>query len=246
MILADDGSKPEIEEIFRRFSREALFSTAFLRQEDRGWGKPRMLNWSVLEAKADVICFTDADCVPHRHFVRSHLEEAGENRVLCGRRVDLMEKIAPEISREHVRTGQLESPLWLLGRIFKGEADYGEQGFYISRLPFRIARAFSRKPTLLGSNFSVRKQSLLDLNGFDESFTVPGIGEDTDMQRRFEMAGLKLRWITHRAIQYHLWHPLTPVGRQAHDIFESLKSGGNQRALKGIQEFLPEWEAAGL
>ena len=85
--------------------------------------------------------------------------------------------------------------------------------------------------------------SLLEVNGFDESFNFPGIGEDTDLQRRLEKAGLSIRWITYRAIEYHLWHPLTQVGKEAHQIFDSLNSRGSKTAVKGIREFLPEHKA---
>ena len=244
LILADDGSGPEVEEIFKRFSKEVSIPTTYLRQEDRGWGKLRMLNWAALEAKADYVCFTDGDCIPHRHFVRNHLEESDERTVQCGRRVDLMEKISPAISEEDVRSGRVDSVIWLAERILKDEVDFGWRGFHLPRILARMIDAL-RAPTLLGSNMSLHKKWLLELNGFDESFTVPGIGEDTDMQRRFEMAGLDVRWITYRAIQYHLWHPPTAVGKVAHEIFESVKSRRNKTALKGIKEFLPEFKSLG-
>ena len=244
LILADDGSMPEVDEICRNFAREVSFPITYLWQEDRGWGKLRMLNWAILEAKADYLCFTDGDCIPHRHFVKCHAEESNEKTVQCGRRVDLMEKISPAISTEDVRAGRLDCKRWLVERILKDEVDYGWKGFYLPRFLARTVASFSRKPALLGSNMSLHKKWLTEVNGFDESFTVPGIGEDTDMQRRFEMLGLKIGWITYRAIQYHLWHPLTPVGKEAHEIFESVKSRKNKTAIKGIREFLPEFEAA--
>ena len=244
LILADDGSRPEIEDFFKAFGREAPFPTTYLWQEDRGWGKPRMLNWAILEARGEVVCFTDADCIPHRHFVRSHAQEARDKTVQCGRRVDLMEKISPAITAADIERGCFDSAAWMAEKILKGEVDFGHQGFFLPKFAAQAIHAFTREPTLLGSNMSVHKKRLLEVNGFDECFTVPGIGEDTDMQRRFGLAGLEVRWITYRAIQYHLWHPLTPVGKEAHKIFESLKARNNKAAVKGIREFLPQFESA--
>jgi cellulose synthase/poly-beta-1,6-N-acetylglucosamine synthase-like glycosyltransferase len=237
LIIADDGSGPEIEALTRSFAAQASFPVTYLWQEDRGWGKPRMLNWATLEAQAGRIVYTDADCIPHRHFVHAHIQEAREDSVACGRRVDLFEKVSQSITLQSVQAGTLENPGFLLDKAINGEIDFGQQGLY---LPYMVARALTalyRKPRLLGSNMGVHKSKVVDINGFDESFAVPGVGEDTDMQRRFELAGLKIRWITYRAVQYHLWHSLTPVGAQAHKIFEDLKGQGQARAVRGIAEF---------
>ena len=244
LVVADDGSGPEIEEILSRFADEVSFPVTYLRQEDGGWGKLRMLNWSVLECRAERMIFTDGDCVPHRHFLSSHYEHSDPNTVYCGRRVDIMEELAGELTVEDIRGGKLESPWWIVRNILKGKTDFGEQGFYLPELLARLVPTFSKnsRPTLVGSNFSIRKKWLLDLNGFDETFTRPGYGEDTDLERRLGFPGVKLEWITYRAIQFHIWHPLTAVGEESKKIFESLKALGNKTALKGIKEFLPEYE----
>ncbi len=238
LILADDGSNSDIESLCHRFSEDAPFPFTFLWQKDQGWGKPRMLNWAIHEARAERIVFTDGDCIPHSRFIESHIESSEEGSVLCGRRVDLMQKITPTLSIHDVRSGLFDSRLWLSGTILRDDVDFGTQGFYLPKPITNLIYGFTRKPTLLGSNFSIYKKHLVDLNGFDESFTVPGIGEDTDMQRRFELAGLKINWITYRAIQFHLWHKLTSVGETAHKIFEDLKAAKNTRAVKGLKEFL--------
>ena len=146
LILADDGSELEIEEICRRFGSKAAFPVTYLWQPDRGWGKPRMLNWSVLEARAENIVFTDGDCIPHPHFVRAHSEEAREGVVQCGRRVDLMEKISPVISAQDVSKGRLDSLTWMTARIIREEVDFGWQGFYLPRFLARTMTAALRKP----------------------------------------------------------------------------------------------------
>ncbi|OGR85584.1 MAG: hypothetical protein A2901_01985 [Elusimicrobia bacterium RIFCSPLOWO2_01_FULL_54_10] len=243
LILADDGSNPDIEALVKRHAQSAPYPITYLWQEDKGWGKPRMLNWAALEARAERLVFTDGDCIPHRHFARAHHQESSSDTASCGRRVDLFDKVSAEMTIEKVKTGALESPLWLLNKAVSHEIDFGQQGIYLPYIMARTLTAFYRAPRLLGSNMGVHKQKLLEVNGFDESFNVAGVGEDTDMQRRFEMAGLKVKWITYRAVQYHLWHNLTTVGEQAHKIYEDLKSKNNMNAIKGIREFQPEWES---
>jgi len=245
LILADDGSGPEVERTFSEFSDQVSFPTLYLRQEDRGWGKLRMLNRAVLECRADRVVFADADCIPHRHFLLSHFQDCGEDAVACGRRVDLTESVSRALTAEDVRGGAVESWTWLARNALKRSVDYGEQGFYLPRPIARALNAFSRnrKPTLIGSNFSISRKRLWELNGFDETFTMPGFGEDTDLERRIGQTGLKIEWITYRAIQFHLWHPLTPVGDDALRLAEDLKRKGNGAALKGLREL--EKEIAG-
>lgn len=244
MILADDGSGPEVEDVFSRFADQVSFPTTYIRQEDRGWGKLRMLNWAVLESQAERLIFTDGDCIPHRHFVMSHFECNAENRVSCGRRVDLMENLSLNLTREDILSRKLESLSWLLRNIYKGEVEYGGQGFYLPAWLAGMVPAFSKNagPTILGSNFSVHRKWLIKLNGFDETYDGPGYGEDSDLERRFKMLGLEMKWITGRAVQFHLWHPLTEVGEKAKGIYESLNKKENISALKGIKEFMPDFE----
>jgi len=239
LILADDGSSSDIEDIYRKFAGEVSFPCTYLFQEDKGWGKIRMLNAACLEALADRIVFTDGDCVPHRHFARSYAEMMDEDSVYCGRRVDLMGKISAPLSEKDVASGRLDSLCWHLKAVFGGLVDYGEQGFYFPDWLyglFTLCMAKNR-PSILGSNFSIHRKWLKEVNGFDESYHTPGIGEDTDLERRLRMTGVKFRWITHKAIQYHVWHTLTKVGEQSRETHEALKSKGNKEAVKGLKQF---------
>lgn len=237
LILADDGSKPEIREIFERYAKEVPFLCTHLWQEDAGWGKLRMLNASVLISNSDWIVFTDGDCVPHRHFVRAHVENAEEKTVLCGRRVDFMKEMSDPLTPEDVAQGKFDSPAWFLPRFLQDKMDFGQQGIYLPRFLAEPLNPVWRKtePTLLGSNMSLHRKWLMEVNGFDESFDRPGFGEDTDIERRLRMLGLKFKWVTHQAIQYHIWHDLTAVNRSI-EVYETLKAAGNLRALRGIDQ----------
>jgi GT2 family glycosyltransferase len=197
-----------------------------------------MLNWATLEASSDRLVFTDGDCVPHRHFSSAYARVLDPETVYCGRRVDVMEEAAQSLSLEDVRAGRLESWSWFLRNVLAGRIDYGEQAVYLPAwLWGGVAPiADGRGVTLLGSNFSIHRKWLKAVNGFDESFQSPGIGEDTDLERRLRLAGAVFKWSTHRAIQYHLWHPLTQVGEQSRRTFAAHAEKGNQKALRGLKE----------
>jgi hypothetical protein len=89
---------------------------------------------------------------------------------------------------------------------------------------------------VLGSNFSVARQHLFAVNGFDEEYDGPGFGEDSDLQFRLELLGLRCVSLRHLAIQYHMHHPLTTVPQRCTDLFERKRAEGRIRCLRGIEQ----------
>ena len=50
------------------------------------------------------------------------------------------------------------------------------------------------------------KQSLIKVNGFDEDYIQPAVGEDLDLHWRLKAAGLQMFSVRNRAVMYHLFH----------------------------------------
>ena len=76
---------------------------------------------------------------------------------------------------------------------------------------------------LLGCNFSLYKKDIIAINGFDERYEAPSIGEDTDVQFRLELNGVKVKSLNHIAVQYHLYHNLQERLQVNLDLFEEVK-----------------------
>jgi hypothetical protein len=76
-------------------------------------------------------------------------------------------------------------------------------------LASRVLQAIRGEKTrfILGCNFSCARQELLAINGFNEDYVQPGIGEDTDLEWRFERAGIRLKGVRFLAPVFHLHHP---------------------------------------
>ena len=53
---------------------------------------------------------------------------------------------------------------------------------------------------------SFSRQAINAINGFDEDYILPAIGEDIDLTWRFVEAGYTLFSLRNMAIQYHLYH----------------------------------------
>lgn len=208
IIIADDGSSPavvnEIEKTASRFGLPILH----LWQKDKGFRKNKILNRAVASAKSEYLIFMDADCVPHSEFVSEHLQYRKQGICLTGRRVNLSEKITGQLTPAKIKEGFLENNILLLieDGLFGKSYDI-EKGFYLKS---KFIRDYfnKKKRGLLGCNFSVFSSDLININGFDERYTAPSVGEDTDVEYRLSLSGVEIKSLNNIAVQYHLYHKL--------------------------------------
>jgi len=223
LIIADDGSKEEVVKEIETIASDYSFRIKHIRQNDNGFRKNKILNQGILASESGYLIFIDADCVPHHKFVEEHLNESSENTVCTGRRVNLSEKITSLLTEEKIRAGYLETNnLLMIEDALFGKSNYIEKGFYFRNKFLR--KFFNRKVRgLLGCNFSLYKKDIIAINGFDERYEAPSIGEDTDVQFRLELNGVKVKSLNHIAVQYHLYHNLQERLQVNLDLFEEVK-----------------------
>ncbi len=205
VLIADDGSGPEMKTFLDRFARQALFPIRYVSQPDEGYRKTRILNEAVRTTSAPYLVFADADCIPHPYFVEAHWIRRESRTVLCGRRVNLDTHISESLTPEDIAEGRLEKvmPAKLL-TAFLGLGGHWDEGVLIRNRTLHQWINY-KAPTLLGCNFSVERSLLEEINGFNEDFHGYS-GEDTELEYRLRLAGASFRWVRHQAIQYHLYH----------------------------------------
>lgn len=234
VLFCDDGSGSETGTVIADFQRRNSISVTHLWQQNLGFRKCKILNQAVRQAKADVFIFLDGDCIPHRHFVRDHLEQQEQGRYLAGRRVELGRHLSQRLSSERIRNGFFDYPtLPLIQSAIRGDTQNLQRSV---RLPWPgVRRLFKmdRVADLKGCNYSLPRKALEDINGFDE--TYEGYGrEDTDVELRLQNYGYKIKSLKGLALQYHVWHPrreFTPANELR---LEDLKSTSRSMALKGL------------
>jgi len=76
---------------------------------------------------------------------------------------------------------------------------------------------------LLGCNFSLHKKDIIAINGFDERYEAPSIGEDSDVEFRLALNGVRVKSLNHIAVQYHLYHKLQERLQKNLDLFGEVK-----------------------
>jgi glycosyltransferase involved in cell wall biosynthesis len=234
VIIADDGSNNTFAGQLKNLIPLLPFPLIHIRQEDKGFRKNKILNKAITAASSDYLVFIDGDCVPHSQFLNEHSHYRKKNVCLTGRRVNLSEKITGQLSPGLVKKGYLEkNTLKLITDGLFGKSDYVEKGFYVKS---KLLRELLNKKVrgLLGCNFSIHKDDILSINGFDERYEAPSIGEDSDIQYRLELAGTKIESLNNIAVQFHLYHKLQERPQENLDLFNEVKASGQSFTPYGI------------
>jgi len=237
ILIADDGSSPATVANLHALMRAwpGRHRIRHLWQEDEGFRKNRILNQAVRAAASDYLIFVDGDCIPHRVFVEAHLTHRASGRVLTGRRANLSRRISEWLTPERVRSGVLERPLGpLLWDAVRGGTRRLEQAWYL-RHPRLRAWVNRKRRGLLGCNMSMWKRDLEAINGFDERYRAPGVGEDSDIDHRLRLLGREIVGLSNVAVQYHLYHRLLPRSPDNDALFAAVKASGRIQAPQGLR-----------
>ncbi len=223
VIIADDGSRPDVVLEIQQLGRTAPLTIQHIWHEDLGFRKTRILNRAIIASRSDYLIFIDGDCIPHPRFVEEHFRNREAKTVLAGRRANLSPKFINLLTEENIRSGILERgferKLFLDG-IF-GKSTHVLKGVFFESPALRTY--LNRKEAgLLGCNFSIHKSDLLEVNGFDERYQAPAVGEDTDLGVRLKWNRIKLKTVKNIAVQYHFDHPKLERPQVNFDIFEKV------------------------
>ena len=90
---------------------------------------------------------------------------------------------------------------------------------------------------LLGCNFSIFKDDLIKINGFNEDYIYPGIGEDSDIEWRLHQHGINNKNIKFIAIEYHLYHQSTYTQSKFNlQIFKDTKENKLSICSNGLEK----------
>jgi len=237
VIISDDGSGSDMEDFVNLKSKELSFPVKHIFHEDNGFRKNKILNKSIVNSSGEYLIFLDGDCIPHNEFIKEHFINRKDNTALCGRRVMLGKSISEKVLHERKISF---SPLNLFfDSAFggKNKTRYADDSIYLRNKIFR--KIISRQKTnLTGCNFSLHKNTILKINGFDENYTGAGIGEDSDIEFRLKLSGAGFMSVKNLAIIYHIFHEQTKANIANIEYFDNVKSSGNFICKNGIEKFI--------
>ncbi len=207
IIITEDAEHPHIKAYIAQLNHPKI---VHLTQKDDGWRKERALNNAIKAATSDYLIFIDGDCVPYDTFVASHLQLSEPDTALCGRRtepgVEFGEQLrAGELSVEDFQNNYLKNYFALS----KDEIRHYDEGLYFApgSFIFNTIHRYGRKNShIVGCNWSCYKKDMEMINGYDEDFTLPTTGEDTDVERRLRHFNVKMKSCRNAANVIHLYH----------------------------------------
>lgn len=200
VVVADDGSRDETQDVVRKFARTACMAVKFTSHRHDGFRLAQCRNEGVLASTAEYLLFTDGDCILPGDHVSLHLRYRRRGCVMAGSCYRLDAEASDRLSLARIQSGDLfplVSPREARRVYWKSVR---AKGYEFLRLPMR--------PRLPGGNTGVWRTDFERVNGFDENFVGWGM-EDKDFQRRLESVGI--RCIFTRTRVYHLWHRRHPT-----------------------------------
>jgi glycosyltransferase involved in cell wall biosynthesis len=234
LMICDDGSGPETQKIIQDFCAQSPLKVQHFWQENQGFRKCRILNQALRVAQGRLAIFLDGDCIPHRHYVRDHLEQWREGFYSCGRRLDLGEKISATLTPDRVAQGFFDRPNFAIWKsVRQGDSKNFQRSIRVRNSWLRRLLGMNRVADLLGSNYSVARKDLVAINGFDEDYEGYG-REDTDVELRLQHLGLKIQSVKGVALQFHVWHPRRAFTPKNDDRLEILKNSRRIRCKNGL------------
>jgi glycosyltransferase involved in cell wall biosynthesis len=234
VIIADDGSGEEVREVVSEWEKTCNIPVIHVWHEDIGWRKNKILNDAIRASRSEYLVFIDGDCLPAREFLSDHAREREPKRILIGRRVEMSQRWSRSLTIDKISSGRFER-IGLAEVIdgIRGKALRLEDGVRI-RSPFIRKVLLRRSSQILGSNFSVYKKDLVEINGFDEDYDGPGHGEDSDVQYRLSLIGVKEKSLRNLAVQFHVYHPRTEPSARSAMRFKETKASMEPRCQHGL------------
>jgi len=193
VIIADDGSTAETQEIINKWRASLPCRMLHSFQPDDGFRLARSRNLAALKASGDWIVYLDGDCLMLQDFMERISTLFARRRLIFGSRKLL----------SAVETRQLLSTSPELRLV---------QSFFIGKKFWRIPLGFLRRvprrswKSVRGFMMALRREDLCVVGGFDENYRTWGL-EDSEFAIRAIRSGLMLTDSRYKTSLLHLYHP---------------------------------------
>lgn len=231
VVIADDGSEPQLVDGLADEIAAAPFPVRWCWQEDRGFRKSRSLDRAVMMTRSQLLVFLDGDCIPQRNLVEIYRQQWRPREFMTGGVIFLSDRFSARLDRQKVADGTHERVLAPLQRSRQWRRHFSD---LISR------GGDLERPRLLGGNFAVCRQLFDLVDGFDQVFHHFG-KEDSDLRNRMRHAGAHGKSLVHQARAYHLGsHQAPSYDRAVLPRSYYIPGGKNPVARDGSSKVAPE------
>jgi glycosyltransferase involved in cell wall biosynthesis len=202
VIIADDGSSQPTVEALKAIIPTYPFPIVHAWQPKDGFRLSASRNNGIRKSSGSYLIFLDCDFAVLPGAIRSHLEHARPGRFLAGLCKYLPEEPTRGLMGQSITPKALEN---LYAMLPEHPISREHWKFFRYSLLIRLHLASARKQRC-SSHFSIHRQDLEAINGYDENFVGWG-GEDEDISLRMVRAGFMGYPVINNARVLHLWHP---------------------------------------
>jgi len=208
IIISEDGDSIAMKDFVKTAkAKYPQLNLTHLFQEDLGWRKNVALNKAVVNAENEYLIFIDGDCILFEDFIEAHLLQAQKGVVLSGKRVELGKKVTEKIYNKEIDISKLTNYYFLyLPQLLIDNTKHLEDIIHISAKSWLAPKIKRHVRYIIGCNWSAFKEDIYKINGFDETYIYPSVGEDIDLGWRFRGMGIELKSVKHNANMLHLYH----------------------------------------
>ena len=197
IIVADDGSNESTAKLIEEFSNNTLIPVVHSWQEDIGCRIPHSRNRAIAKSKFEYIIMIDGDTVLHKDFVKDHKRFAKKYVYLQGSRVLLQKELTSHI----LGNSKFKKPLFFL-KDSKNKINMIRIPLLSKLMSYFRSQNINR---IRGCNYSMFKEDILKVNGFNQEIKTWG-REDSEFVQRLFNIGMKKQLLKFSGIQYHLHH----------------------------------------
>ena len=227
VIIAEDNNDPQTVEFVDKARLRHRYNILHVSQEDKGFRKNKILNKALKIASYETIIFLDGDSIPHKNFIEQYYKHIARRTACFGRRVMLGENFTSILLRKQ-GIGSLRIFLMLFS-----DSKKIEEGLYLPW--FKKIKTGYRG--IMGCNWGISKQDLIEVNGFDEDYIHACVGEDNDIEWRLRLNGIHFKSLKHKAIVFHMHHLENYTNEASllnNELFEEKKKLQKAVCLNGL------------
>jgi glycosyltransferase involved in cell wall biosynthesis len=215
IVVADDGSDEATVSAIHQILPACGIPATVVRQEKDGYRLSAARNKAIRASTGDLLLFLDCDIALLPDAVERHEELHRPGRLLTGNRAMLEEA---ETERLFAAKPMPSAADWeqAWSAADRSELQEAARQFVRQAALRRWHLARPHKPKLLGCHFSLCRDDVERVNGFDEQFVGWGY-EDDDFARRLYRVGVIPVSVIELVRAMHLWHPsLAPQALKRH------------------------------
>ncbi|MGD2150234.1 MAG: glycosyltransferase [Desulfobacterales bacterium] len=207
ILIADDGSDSDTREVIKAFKKKYMIEIIHCWQRDRGFRKARMINKTMKLSKTRQVIFTDQDTIPHPDFVKEHYKRFVPNGILVGGYIRLSKEYTQNLDFKKIKNKDyLSQVTWKRKKVLLWK--------HVKSLFYQLNPLHSRRPSIMGLNFSIDRQAFLKVNGYDMNYEGWG-QEDSDLANRIWKARFPFKSCWNLCLAFHQWHPENPTKKES-------------------------------